>query len=585
MGFGAITWACLLWTVHAETPQPYLANLPPVAPVNLRGFTLPVRLKPEMRTGVAHLLLYVSPDQGRTWQLRGKMEPEQEGFKFQADGDGEFWFIVATENAAGEQNPPNVYRVAPHQRVLVDTVRPDVQQISAERQGDGVLVRWKIEEAAPDPSSLVVSYHLSDAPPEQWTPIAVPPALEGQKLIPGLGNAEVHVRVQIKDTAGNIGMREATVQGEAGGAGRMGATGGPSFTGANWPADKVLDPAGRGSGQPGAAAHEARSLSGGPDFQPPGGSHGVSTAGAMTPIETPKGTGRPSGPPPPPEPVGPAFPASGSSAAAASSSGLPFAQPAQPPPSATPPGTLSEISSGTALNTPPPGGGETAGSLQPVQVVNKKQVNIEFNVHKCGPSGLGGVDVYITTDDGANWLPWNPASGQPKMSVSAADTGGRMRGSVAVELAQEGTVYGFYVVVKNKVGVCLPPPQPGRSPQVRLELDATLPKAALYSPRPDPGQPNALMLHWKAEDRNLTETPITLEWTENEQAGWRPISTRPLPNTGSYSWQLPPNVPGKVFLRLSVRDRAGNVAIARTNQPIPIDLQPPEIEQIHVVVH
>ena len=58
--------------------------------------------------------------------------------------------------------------------------------------------------------------------------------------------------------------------------------------------------------------------------------------------------------------------------------------------------------------TPGPAYGQDApapprGLMPPVQVVNKRTVKLEFDVGKFGPSGLGGVDVWVTTDDGATW--------------------------------------------------------------------------------------------------------------------------------------------------------------------------------------
>src|SRR5262249_50235952 len=45
------------------------------------------------------------------------------------------------------------------------------------------------------------------------------------------------------------------------------------------------------------------------------------------------------------------------------------------------------------------------GALPGVQLVNKKEVKLDFDVTKLGPSGLGSVEVYVTNDDGASWNP------------------------------------------------------------------------------------------------------------------------------------------------------------------------------------
>jgi hypothetical protein len=89
-----------------------------------------------------------------------------------------------------------------------------------------------------------------------------------------------------------------------------------------------------------------------------------------------------------------------------------------------------------------------------------------------------------------------------------------------------------------------------------------------------------LLLTWKAEDRNLTANPISLEWSARPDGPWSFIGDAQLPNTGKYSWKLPDNIPPQVYLRLSVRDLAGNVAIAQTSEPLWVDFVKPEIGKL-----
>jgi hypothetical protein len=230
---------------------------------------------------------------------------------------------------------------------------------------------------------------------------------------------------------------------------------------------------------------------------------------------------------------------------------------------------------------PTPDLGAGKGVLPPLQIVNKKQVRLEFDVGKFGPSGLGGVDVYVTTDDGATWeksiadpnvvLPQNtdPQAGVP------------VRGSVTVQLAKEAVSYGFCLVVKSRAGRGKPPPKNGLDlPQIRVELDATPPVAELYAPQPDPARHDTLVLCWNASDRNLASNPISLEWSAQRDGPWTFIGAAQLPNTGKYTWQVPPNIPPSVYLRLTVRDTADNSAVAQTNDPVLIDLSVPEVTNI-----
>src|SRR5262249_33689300 len=99
--------------------------------------------------------------------------------------------------------------------------------------------------------------------------------------------------------------------------------------------------------------------------------------------------------------------------------------------------------------------------------------------------------------------------------------------------------------------------------------------AILYSPEVNPQQRSSLLLSWKAWDRNLAQYPITLEWAARKDGRWETIASN-LPNTGKYNWTPPPGLPPYVFLRLRVRDQAGNEAVAETSEPQPADLSEPE---------
>jgi hypothetical protein len=216
-------------------------------------------------------------------------------------------------------------------------------------------------------------------------------------------------------------------------------------------------------------------------------------------------------------------------------------------------------------------------SLPPLQIVNKRKAKIDFEVPRAGPSGLGSVDIYITTDEGTTWDKYLAYPNAAPPAVNEPKTLSPVPGTVTVALPKDGVIYGFYLVVKSRAGLGKRPPKPGDPPQVRIEADTTLPSAELYSLKPDPAQRDHLLVTWKASDRNLAPDPVTLEWSARTSGPWAPIGEFHHPNTGRYSWRVSDNVPHRVYLRLSVRDRAGNTAIAQTPQPVFVDLVIPEV--------
>jgi hypothetical protein len=202
------------------------------------------------------------------------------------------------------------------------------------------------------------------------------------------------------------------------------------------------------------------------------------------------------------------------------------------------------------------------GGTAPAQVTGGTHVSLDYEVTKVGPSGVGSVELWLTQDEGRTW----------KRHAEDLD----LRPPFDVDLPGDGT-YGLYLVVRSRSGLGRRPPQAGDLPQMRLEVDATPPAVQLFAPEPDARQRDALVLSWNARDRNLAPNPITVQWAERPDGPWQMISAD-LPNTGRYNWQLPANIPARVYLRLTARDAVGNNGASVTAQPVLIDL--PEAQLI-----
>ena len=50
-----------------------------------------------------------------------------------------------------------------------------------------------------------------------------------------------------------------------------------------------------------------------------------------------------------------------------------------------------------------------------------------------------------------------------------------------------------------------------------------------------------------------------------------------LPNSGQYTWQLSNKLPQHVYLRLEIRDAAGNSALFEMPDPVALDLSAPAV--------
>jgi len=215
-----------------------------------------------------------------------------------------------------------------------------------------------------------------------------------------------------------------------------------------------------------------------------------------------------------------------------------------------------------------------------VVMVNHRRVKMACEVGKCGPSGISSVELYMTRDDGLTWkrMECEFTSDTQNGEVDP----GVLRRQVSVNLPEDGS-YGFYLIAKSGAGLSEPAPRSGDTQHVRVKIDTQLPLADLYKPEEDPVHKDALLLRWKASDENLTATPISLQWAERSSGPWNSIGPEQMPNTGSYSWITPTNIPPQVYLRLTVRDTAGNVNVAETPEPVLIDLFHPKVSGIKIV--
>lgn len=560
------TWTAAYLVLAAATGAPEApANPAYEGALNQTRFEIPIRVVAERRQEIRSLELYCSTNQGKTWDMVKTATPADSGFPFTAPADGIYWFIVIVRDLQNRPEPPSPYKAAVGQKVLVKTQKPDLR-LTAERQGERIAVRWEAREEYPDLSTFRLEYKPADGSGE-WTPVPATQALVGQASFASA--AAVTVRATLEDVAKNAGQVEARVPAASGvvtasalspvSEGPPSAIAPPTaVTPSAKPSENLLPPVFPAEGPP---------------------------AGTTDTVPPRKEESRGSTVPPPVKVVGPAH------------------ENLSPPPSRTE-GPANVVATAPLEVKPAAPAGEVPAvapaSDATLQVVNNRRVTMEYQVDKIGPSGVGGVDLYMTTDNGNTWL---PVKAEHSAAASPAHPGEPLRRTLTVVLSGADGLYGFTMVVRSGAGLGRPAPKHGDSPEMRLELDTKAPDAALYRPEPCPGQRDSLVICWKASDKNLGERPIALEWSEQPRGDWKPIGDRQLLNrlagpptesdkgtddrrekpTGSIIWRVPANTPPKVYLRLTVRDSAGNAAIAETPEPVSVDLIQPSHHFIGLV--
>ena len=553
MASATLALACLLLIPGAGPTEPKTAYM------NERYMLIPVSLDPAKRDGMSQVRLYTLNKDGKQWDMVGTIMPDKDGFPFRAAEDGTYLFKVAVLGKDNQQDPVDIFTAPINIKIVIDTVPPEIRILSVEAKGEEWLVRWEIKEEHPDLASLTLDYRTEN--PGLW--ISVPladPQLGQASFRTTTGAPPVAVRMKMRDLAKNeCPWVEAPV-----GAGARPAGLAPGATTSTGPGMGHLPPL--EAPVPNGKTNELP-----PPTPPPGmdTSWSATRRGSTQTVAAVETPGRTL--PDFPAPVSPGKPGGGPGSA------IPPSSPQEKIAAAGAgiPGT----SGSTAPVTPRP----TSDPLDPPKLTNKRQIVLKYMVENYGASGLGEVRLFITCNDGQTWEQVNVKDESVKVAHLPDATGNppSLPRSLMVTVPQDG-VYGFYLVVPSGAGLSKPDPKNGDRPILRVEVDTKAPEAELIRPQPDPNNPGILILRWRAQDPNLTKKPITLEWAERKAGPWNFIGEAEMANTGHYPWKVPTGTPHQVYLKLTVRDQAGNVSVAETDKPELVDLNKPEVKGLQL---
>lgn len=592
-----LAWLAMATAAFAAAQE---APLDPNDPVytRQRTFVIPFRVeRPEISAqDAAEVQLHVSSDRGITWNRSAKATPSAGRFNFEAPRDGEYWFFVRTLGADG-----GLFPATPPQAelsVIVDTLVPRLD-LEAERGKSGeVTVRWLARDRNLNRQSLKIEFRTADSR-ERWRAVSLPAENEvtprvtrGQTTwLPEGAARPLAIRAEISDLAGNpavtqvhldrLGTATANSTLDAEGMDRDLLTNsdlrGESIGAAQtWPAEELPLPP--------FARHDANNSS-----EPPAMSERFPSDGAASTARVSRRQGGDIA-----EEIAPGVPsADGGALPPTRLANLPdAASPLDsdavieelPPGAPTTPGrslpvtTTREDALGpfdtrsTSSDTRPRAATETAPGAErfglemlPIgerpNIVNSRRFELDYEVDSVGPSGIGKVELWGTRDGGRTW------------SSFGLDIDKRSPLVVAVD--EEG-VYGFRIAVTSGSGLGGLAPRSGDLPEVWIGVDVTKPVARLAPIKAEEGdRAGELTITWKAGDMMLAEHPVSLFYGEALDGSWTPIVSG-IDNTGRYVWQLENNLPTKVFIRLEVRDQAGNVQVATSDGPVSLDQMRPQ---------
>jgi hypothetical protein len=203
---------------------------------------------------------------------------------------------------------------------------------------------------------------------------------------------------------------------------------------------------------------------------------------------------------------------------------------------------------------------EGSPAVDGIRWVNSTTFDVDYDLQTVGPWGVSKVELWATRDGGREWVNFG------------LDNDNRSPMRVTVPAAG---VYGFRLIVSGANGAAVPTPASGDQPELVIGVDLEEPQGDLQAA--EIGQGNLadhLLIRWTATDENLEARPVGLFYATEPQGPWSTIATD-IDNSGQYAWRLLRQVPEKLYLRLEIRDKAGNVAIRSSPAPVVLNLPQP----------
>lgn len=539
---------------------------------------------------VEKVQLLVSRDGGQQWAVLQEAEPRVRGFSYHAAADGEYAFALRMSDRRGNLWPEQIAQ--PLLRVVVDT-QPPTLQLAASLDATGqVVIKYEARDQKLKPQTLRLEAQTDAG---EWQRIALgPPDLsQPDRLLgqiawrPPTAGGNVRFRASVEDAAGNPGANVADaslvgpvldpafgpqlappdLQGPAMIGPRLDSQAAQSADWPRTPTDPPRTPlewpsnnrfasdqhrAADASPAPGVDPFAPRTPSATPPFQ----NAYTNTASSATASSAPWG--------------GSASTAPANNAPPPDNSGAPSLLPAQPvsAPTATirdgwtsvgpttgPPPAATFGAVNPAANNPAPNGPTV---LDRTTWVNSLTFDLDYDIQTVGPWGVARVELWGTKDGGRQW------------QSLGVDQDNRSPMRVTVPAAG---VYGFRIIVDGGNGAAAAPPRAGETPELIVGVDLEPPRAELRIA--DAGQgpfAGQVIIRWSALDENLAARPVDLFYSAAAEGPWSTIATD-VDNSGEYAWRLGREAPAKVFLRLEVRDVAGNVEVQQS--PTAIDLNVP----------
>ncbi len=168
-------------TIASTAPPAPLASadLPAVTAVNYLKFDLPYQLEAGP-SGISKIELYVTRDDGKSWNKWSAHDGEQRPLRVALDArgnvqpEGVYGLRLVPISGAGISEHPPAEGAAPDFRVLVDLTPPSIKLYAPDAdvaQPGTLTLKWKIEDKNPAKDGVAIAW--SETPTGPWKSIGV----------------------------------------------------------------------------------------------------------------------------------------------------------------------------------------------------------------------------------------------------------------------------------------------------------------------------------------------------------------------------------------------------------------------------
>ncbi len=164
-------------------------------------------------SGVGRVEVYITRDQGQTWQRLSEDTDRKSPAEFDLPGEGTFGVTLAISNGRGFGGTPPAVGEAPQWCVEVDTTKPEVQinGVRTVAEGGGAVdISWRATDKNLAGDGIDLYYSSSRQGP--WKAIARGLRNDGQYrwMPPAEVGTQAYLRVSARDQAGNSSIVETT---------------------------------------------------------------------------------------------------------------------------------------------------------------------------------------------------------------------------------------------------------------------------------------------------------------------------------------------------------------------------------------